>query len=96
MWANLTVNLLDEERKDWRLGVGATAHSRSQQDEKGAKEGRSLGEVGGRDVRGDKAFKLLRLKTIFPGEAYYEHFLQFLPLNTVYCIHSSIHPFDRY
>lgn len=58
---------------------------------------RSLGEIGGRNLGGDKDFKIdLGLKTIFPGQQYYEHFLQLMTLTAVYCIHSFIHPLDRY
>lgn len=57
----------------------------------------SLREVGGRDLEGDKDFKInLGFKAIFPGQEYDEHFLYFMTLTTVYRIHSLTHPCDRY
>ena len=36
----------------------------------------SVREVGGRDVEGHKDFKIdLGIKTVFPGQEYYKHFL---------------------
>lgn len=76
MWANLTANPLAEERKPWGVGVGAMNTLEVKRMGSGASVGVCLREVGGRDLKGNKVFKIdLGLKIVFPGQEYYEYFL---------------------
>lgn len=63
LWANLTVNPLVEERKFWREGGGAIKHFGKRMGS-GDILGKSLRDIGGRDVEGYKDFIIdLGLKT---------------------------------
>lgn len=76
MWANLTAAhwLRRENHGGWELGQWDTLKSNRIGSE--VSMGVCLREVGGRDLKGNKDFNIdLGLKTIIPGQEYYEYFL---------------------